>query len=202
MTKDPAYIRNLRAKTRSAPKIEHLEALEKELYVSGNDRATVVLFGSFLEEHLGQLLMSTMRADLNSDEKKQLLEYEGAIGSFSSKIIMAYALKLIGPITRFDLNLIRILRNEFAHSRMPFDFSTPEVCAVCDNFKMVDLPGNTLPFGYLNRVSHGELEAAVDKTNPKTRFISTCHNISYRMLVKREGPKPGDFVFPDDNPLP
>jgi hypothetical protein len=107
-----------------------------------------------------------------------------------------------GSTTRSDLDLIRLLRNTFAHSRMPFDFGTPEVRAVCDQLKIVDFPESQIPYGYLNRISDGKLKGAPDLTDPKTRFISTCHNISYRMLVKRDGPKEGDFVFPNDNPLP
>jgi hypothetical protein len=145
--------------------------------------------------HLERLLASVMRADLNAKDRARLFE-------FSSRIIVAYALKIIGPITRADLDLIRLLRNEFAHSRMPFDFKTPPVRAVCDQLKIVDQPGCNIPHGYLNRVSHGELAAASDITDPKTRFISTCHNISYRMLVKKDGPKAGDYVFPNDEPLP
>lgn len=202
MVDEPAYIKKLRAITRTEPTIEHLEALEAELYTSGSDRATVVMFGSFVEDHLGRLLASIMRPDLNSKDRQQIFEFEGAVGTFSSKIVMAYALKLIGPITRSDLNLVRFLRNEFAHSRMPFGFRTPEVRAVCSHLQIIDLPGTHIPFGYLNRVSHEDLKAAHDKTDPKTRFISTCHNLSYRMSVKRDGPRAGDQVFPDDDPVP
>jgi len=115
---------------------------------------------------------------------------------------MAYALKVIGRISRADLDIIRFLRNEFAHSRIPFDFNTPEVRAVCDKIKIVDLQPSTIPHGYIRRGQIGGFKAITDLANPKTRFITACHNLSYRMLVKKDGIKPGDFVFPDDDPLP
>jgi hypothetical protein len=65
--------------------------------------------------------------------------------------VVAYAFKLIGSITRADLDLIKFLRNEFAHSRLPFDFKTPEVRAVCDQLKIVEVPGITIPHGYISR---------------------------------------------------
>jgi hypothetical protein len=145
-----------------------------------------------------------MRENLTSDDRKRLFEGDGAVSTFSSKIILAYALKLIGRITKSDLDLIRFLRNEFAHSRMPFDFKTPEVRAVCDRLKIIELnqhPVSSIPYGYLRRTPDGR-EEVNDITNPKTRFIATCHSISYRMLVKRDGPKEGDFTFPNDEPLP
>jgi hypothetical protein len=200
MADEPAYMRNLRALTRAEPQFKHLEALEQELYASGSDRTTVVMFGSFLEINLERLLLKAMRQDLNSKDRRQLFEYEGAVGTFSSKIIVAYALRLIGPMTRGDLDLIRFLRNEFAHSRIPFGFKTPEVQAVCDRFQIVDLPGGQIPHGYLSRVPDEELEAAKDKTYPKTRFITECHHLSYRMLSVINGPQAGDHAF--DEPLP
>lgn len=202
MADHPAYVKNLRVLTRAEPQFMHLEALEQELYASGSDRATAVMFGSFLETNLERLLSSTMRDDLNSKERRQLFEYEGAMGTFASKIIVAYAFKLIGPITRSDLDLIRFLRNEFAHSRMPFSFKTAEVRAVCDQLKIVDLQGSTIPHGYLNRVPQEELKWAIDRTDPKTRFITTCHHISYRILVAINGPREGDYAYPNDDPLP
>ncbi len=202
MAEEPAYIKNLRAITRAEPTITNLEALESELYFSGSDRATAVMFGSFVEANLERFLASRMRSDLNSKDRKMLFEYEGAVGTFSSKIVMAYALKLIGPATRFDLDLIRQLRNEFAHSRMTFGFMTPEIKAVCDQFKIVDMPQSNIPFSYLNKIPHEDLDGASDKSHPKTRFITTCHSILYRLQVAKDGPREGDWVFPNDDPVP
>src|ERR1700732_1734443 len=100
MSNEPAYLRNLRNLMRADPTLAQLEALERELYASGNDRTTAVMLGSFVETNLQRLLASVMRDDLDSKDRKQLFEYEGAVGSFSSKIVVAYALKLIGSTTR------------------------------------------------------------------------------------------------------
>jgi hypothetical protein len=202
MAEEPAYIRKLRAITRAEPHIMQADALDRELYNSGSDRATVVMFGALVETHLERLLISKMRDDLNSKDKRQLFEYEGALGTFSAKIIVAYALKLIGPISRFDLDLVRFLRNEFAHSRVPFDFKTPEVRVVCEQLKIVDLSDNPMPYGYVVRDPHEGLKVATDRSDTKVRFISTCHNLSYRMIMAKDGPKAGDIVFPGDNPVP
>jgi len=189
MTKEPGYITNLKKLAGADPEPHHIASLEQELYGSDSDRATVVLFASFLETHLGKLLSSIIRDDLNSNDRKILLE-----GNFSSKIIMAYGLKLIGPVTRSDLDLVRALRNQFAHSRIPFGFKTPEVVAVCKEFKVIDLPGpgpNKIPIGYSDRISRDDIQKVTDLTDAKTRFISTCHHISERMLIKRQGDDSG-----------
>lgn len=202
MAKDPSYIRNFRAIARADPTFEHLEALEKELYSSNSDRATVVMSGSFVEASLERLLLSKMRNDLNGADKQKLFEYEGAAGTFSSKIILAYAFNVIGKHTRHDLDIIRLLRNEVAHSKMPFNFKAPEVRAVCDQFRIVEVSGSTIPHGYVRRAAAcGKQEEASDINDPKTRFVATCHSIAYRMIVAKEGPRAGDIVFPGD-PVP
>ncbi len=104
---------------------------------------------------------------------------------------------IIGPTTRFDLDIIRTLRNEFAHSRASFSFETPEVRAVCDQLKIPDMPQSQIPFPYLNKVPESQLASASDKKHPRTRFITTCHSVAYRMQVAKDGVRPGD-----DNPLP
>jgi hypothetical protein len=141
MADEPAYIKNLRAFTRGDLNVSHIEALEQELY-GASDRATAVMYGAIVENGLQHLLETEIRPDLNSKDR-----------SFASKTAMAYALKLIGPISRADLNLIRILRNEFAHSRKPFGFDAPEVKAVCDELKIPDLPGAYIPDGFASQRS-------------------------------------------------
>ncbi len=79
------------------------------------------MFGSFVETALESLFRKVLREDLNSDDRGKIFGYDGSIGTFSSKIVVAYGLKLIGTTSRRDLDLIRVLRNEFAHSRMPFN---------------------------------------------------------------------------------
>jgi hypothetical protein len=201
MVDEPTYIKNFRILSRSDPQFDHLEAIERELY-GASDRAAAVMLGSMVETSLRRLLTTLFRNDLNSIDQKRIFEFEGALGSFASKIVLAYALKLIGPISRADLDLIRFLRNEFAHSRMSYKFTTPEVKAVCDHLQMPDLSGSYVPNGYIRRIPQEEQKAALDSSHPKTRFVSACHNLAYRMIVARDGPKEGDTVFRGDNPLP
>ena len=161
MGQEPAYIKNFRVLMKGEPTIEHLEALEIELYASGSDRATAVMLASFLEDHLGRLLKSAMRHPLSSTESKEIFDHRGPLASFDSKIIIAYALNLIGPKTRSDLDLIRNLRNAFAHSRMPYGFQAPEVRAVCNKLQIIDYRGPISAYRYLERVTHQELKSGL-----------------------------------------
>ena len=177
-----------------------MEDIERELYAGGNDRATVLMSGSALETSLARLLASVMRDDLNSQDRNQLFEYEGAAGSFSSKIILAYALKLIGPVCRRDLDIIRQLRNEFAHSRMHFSFATPEVGAVCDQLKIVDHEGSSQPARIIDQFDEETRNKGIK--HPKIRFISACYALGYRLFLKTSRIGLGSVGFPGDDPLP
>jgi hypothetical protein len=114
--------------------------------------------------------------------------------TFSGKIKIAYAEKIIGPITHSDLYFIKELRNAFAHSRRPFDFQTPEVVAVCNKLKVPYLQDSSDSFK--SRIG------TESKSNSWMLFVSACHNIAFRIFVKRDGPKAGDFVYVNDDPLP
>jgi len=179
----PLVIKALRAFTRGDLTLnndrETLEALEKELFHT-SDRVTAVMLGALVEAALEKLLAAQMhrRRDV----------------SFSKKINIAREKNIIGPVTRSDLYFIRELRNEFAHSRRPFDFRTPQVVAVCNELKVPHLEDSSDPFK--SRIG------AEAKSKSWMLFVSACHNIAYRMLVKREGPKEGDFAFINDEPLP
>jgi hypothetical protein len=60
-------------------------------------------------------------------------------GTFYKRIQRASALGLIGPITKSNLDLIREVRNAFAHAMIEVAFTTPEISAACDE---IVLPEN------------------------------------------------------------
>jgi hypothetical protein len=61
----------------------------------------------------------TARGDLTNEK--------GPLSTFNSKIIAAYAFGLIDETTRKNLNIIRTIRNAFAHSKRLIDFDDQAV---------------------------------------------------------------------------
>ena len=184
MGKPPGYLKRLREIGRADPTFDHIIQLEKELFVSESDRATGVLFGTLLENNLRTLILSKMRGDLSLDETDRLMSFEGPVGSFSAKIRIAHAFDIIGPLVRDDLNLIREIRNAFAHSRIPITFISPEVADACTHLKIPDDPSSSIPQGLLAQLSEGG--RSTSKDDPRLRFITACHAISYRMILTRD----------------
>lgn len=61
-----------------------------------------------------------------------MFEDDGApLRDFGSKIRLSYALGIIGAKAKADLDLIRHIRNTFAHSRAELTFELPEVADAC-----------------------------------------------------------------------
>jgi hypothetical protein len=93
---------------------ENIHAIFNELETA-NDRAAAIVATSLLEHAIQEALQSF---DSNEDFERLGL---------SSKITKAYALKIIGPTTRHDLDLIRAIRNEFAHDMNPIQFTDEHI---------------------------------------------------------------------------
>jgi hypothetical protein len=203
MPKEPEHIRKLREYAKSYLTLDELAAIESELY-GASDRSSAVILAAITEDSLRNFLLNKMRKDLNSDDRKQLFGFEGALGTFSAKITIAYALQFLGPVSRSDLDTIRFLRNQFAHSRKPMRFDIPEVRAVCAKLQFPDLPNVLIPIGALSRLPASDES---DKSNPRTRYKIACHNLAIRFIAA-VSPPPDDLgmsikdFFGGGDPLP
>jgi hypothetical protein len=182
MIDDLKYIRELRAFTRGDLTLADLPQLEAEMY-GGNDRARVVMLGAMIEAFLEVFLRYRTRPTLNGNDRRQLFDFRGPLGDFASKILVGYAFNWYGPDTRNDLDLIRILRNEFAHSRKSFDLTTPEVASVCANLRMPTRYGMFIPSAWFRSVPPSEAENARNIDHARTRFVTTCHVLAEGLLT-------------------
>jgi hypothetical protein len=103
-----------------------------------DDRGLVLSLAAFAEEALGELLKAFMTP---SDASTQLIEgFNAPLGTFSSRIKAAYAIGLITKDQFLDLERLRKIRNEFAHSWKPVDLSKQKVAALIDSmaFSRID----------------------------------------------------------------
>ena len=194
MAGDPAYILNFKQVTRSDPKPGDGARLEHEIFTLGSDRSFAVMLGSMMEESLKKRIQRDLRKDLNSQENKDIFGTSGVAGTFSTRATLAYSLGIIGKQTKSDLDLIRLIRNEFAHSRVPFDFNLPELAEVCRRLQSPDWIMSAPPVDYLRSASCDI--SSMDY--PKTRYVTACHVISFMLGYPREG----DGVIEDHELLP
>jgi hypothetical protein len=117
--------------------LEDLPRFEKEIY-GANERAACMLWAAYLHSALVPAILSAMRKDMSRADTEALFSGEGALSRFSSRIRVGYALEVFGPKSRHDLDVIREIRNQVAHSFRPFRFAIPVVKKACTTLMLPD----------------------------------------------------------------
>lgn len=121
---------------------EVIEAYQKE-----SDRSAAILASSFLEEVLGETIRSFLVEDKSVDD---LFKGYSPLSTLSSKIDFAYALGLITKEMKQDLDIVRKIRNHFAHNWKDASFNTSPVSDFCRNLRIANRTFyNRLPDGKL-----------------------------------------------------
>jgi DNA-binding MltR family transcriptional regulator len=106
---------NLRDLSRLPPEYDDLTALIK-IFKEEHPVAAAILGAGLVEHGLETLLRS--RFKLQDDETWAMLTRDnGPLKSFYFKIAMGYALGIYDQRMHDDLNIVRNIRNAFAHSK-------------------------------------------------------------------------------------
>jgi len=104
---------------------EERAALQRDLE-NGTDRTAAIIAASLVEHLLENTILAFLpRSDARTTAR--LLSREGALSGFSSKNFLGYALGIYNKNVLSDLEAIREIRNDFAHSAKPIDFETHEI---------------------------------------------------------------------------
>ncbi|MES2753400.1 MAG: hypothetical protein V4659_01915 [Pseudomonadota bacterium] len=117
--------------SRAELSVDDLEAAWDELEES-SDRAAAIVGAAFVEEELVQLIQASL---VRPSDKAGLFYSDGALfRTFLGRIRAAYALGLIDDPERDDLDRIRDIRNQFAHSLKTLSFEHADLQATCRLF--------------------------------------------------------------------
>jgi mannitol operon repressor len=107
---------------------EFLAEFQKE-----TDRGAALVGAALIDTRLESLLRSHL---LQSKATEELLEGGNApLGTFSSRIRMSYALGLITELEFKECEIIRRVRNDFAHGVHGLTFQDQKLSALCNNLK-------------------------------------------------------------------
>jgi hypothetical protein len=167
----------------SSPGIDDLPAMEQEFYLASSARAAVLLQASLVEDTLRRMIQAKFMAGASADVVIRVFEANGPLSTFSNKIIMGHALGLYGNIFRHDLDIIRELRNGFAHTRRPLEFETKEVTDMCNYLRLPDSKMSQQPPIYSERYP---ITVATDNNHPRTRFTAVCYTITVHLMMSQE----------------
>lgn len=128
-TRKKAY-KALKSLSSTAPDDADFKRFFDDLIADRNDRAVIIIAASILEEALANALKMELRTSSN-EEKEVLFGVGMPLSSFSAKIKFVYALRLCDKREKNNMNVIREVRNAFAHSMKYMDFKTEEVASMC-----------------------------------------------------------------------
>lgn len=94
-------------------------------FMNESDRACIILASAEIEARF-QLLFEKLLC-FNSKLKKELFGFNGPLGTFSARVKMAYALKVIAKDFFDLLEAFRCVRNEIVHKGVHTSLKDPEV---------------------------------------------------------------------------
>lgn len=126
----------LRQLSRAVPNLaETLQLMDPHYLTTLDDRALAIVDGANMERALERALIWKMRL-LSKTERDSLFVGDNApLQSLSAKIKIGYAFELFGKRTLTELDLIRVIRNQFAHSAKPITFKTPSIKTACASLR-------------------------------------------------------------------
>lgn len=148
-----------------------------------SDRGCILVAASILDDALGALLQALVqkRPAFTTKRRKELLGFFGPLGSFSSRIAVAYAFGLIPDWMYKNLELIRNIRNDFAHGYESTDFSNEKLISKVDALKAPDDNIDSL----VSKYTDGKRTVGRDKrVHPLSRTKFVCHALTiYGILL-------------------
>ncbi len=100
--------------------------------VEESDRGAAVLAASRFEEFL-RVAISERLIDLNEKDQKTIFGPRGLLSEFYRRTNIAYALGYYDRDTLRGLDIIRRIRDRFAHSIEPMGFDHPDIANQCRN---------------------------------------------------------------------
>src|SRR5262249_55456349 len=101
-----------------------------------SDRGTALIAVAWVDDSLEACLRAFFRDEKNAGDRHQrivdaLLQSDGPLGSFASRIKLAYLLGIITVSLYSDLEIMRKIRNSFAHGRQTVRFSDQSIKDRC-----------------------------------------------------------------------
>ena len=178
MTRKAAYLEEFKKYIKSTAGHDR-QLIEAEFY-GESDRACGILQASWIELSLEQAILVVLQP-----RSSKLFAFPEPLSTFSAKIDFAYEVKIIGPKTRHDLDLIRELRNGFAHSMVPIRFDDAATTGICDHFQLLSTSAKFIPTHLVDRKN--------DYDSPRNRFLIVCYSIVKGLLDFRWNLKPSDL---------
>jgi DNA-binding MltR family transcriptional regulator len=131
----------------------NFEAIMEEV-AKQSDRGAAIIYASLLEKVLETLIIKRLRP-LSSNQKNALFGRMAPLSTFAAKIELGFAIGLYSRNAYENLNMVREVRNKFAHKFEPLTF---------EHKKIIELIHKPDRMHTISKAS----------ATPKAEFILTC----------------------------
>src|SRR5713101_5028532 len=135
------------------------------------DRGAALIAAAWVDDSLEKYLRSVLGPDRKLVDR--LLQPEGPLGTFSVRSHLAYALGLIEQTVFADLEIVRRVRNDFAHTRRDLRFSHSSIMDRCRQ---------------LHAVEAFKIGTGISLRSSATMFSTSCYFLSAYLLSLSERP--------------
>jgi hypothetical protein len=181
--------------------VKDLSILFQELNKE-SDRGLALVSAAVLDGRLAEALRSFFCSE--RPPRKLLDETNAPLGTLSSRVQACYLLGLIDEYEYAEVELVRKVRNEFAHSTHGTSFQTQRIVSLCSSLRSelppgTDYPANDSRFRFTNaaisliaRLYYRADWVALERRSPKI-WVSAEEN-RWRS-VKEEPPPAGVHVI-------
>jgi hypothetical protein len=147
--------------------------------ITAPDRSAGIVGGAFVEDGLADVLKACWRATGGREYPESVEEaaFGGPLFSFAAKIIVARLTGVIGPRTYDDLNVIKDIRNGFAHWATnkddlgPLSFDVTRLRTLCEGLSYPACMGMVFADG-----------TKLDPTSPRNKFILTTLELGEQLV--------------------
>jgi mannitol operon repressor len=162
-----------------------------------SDRGLALIASANIEKQLSQVLHSFLRETATAR-----LLLEGALSplsSLSAKLAACHALGLIDDFEYREINLIRKIRNKFAHSSEALTYSSLEVSSLCQELRS-DLPDDGSEHNNRGKFMNSAIKMSLHlmyrspwvKKEKRTEKVWVTREMVRWRSIAEENPKDGD----------
>jgi DNA-binding MltR family transcriptional regulator len=157
--------------SRSSPSEEDITLWRKGFYQL-HPIATAIWGAAMVDHELESLIRSRL-ARTDDDTWNDLVDTGGALSTFSAKITLGYALGYYDESIRHNLDIVRNIRNVFAHAKRSVDFSHELIVAELKRIKTPTKSGFKRDLTAIGKLTDG----------PQMSFAELCLIINSQLMA-------------------
>lgn len=163
------------------PEVQELFSQLYNKLLNESGRGALLVATTHVEEFLTSLIEAAMPQEITAKHKKEIFNFRGPLGTFSSKIELSYVFGLINKRLYDSLTALRGLRNDAAHK--PHDIKLHELN---EKMKVIFDLGPDIPI-HIKNIS---MKALVD-----SKFLAFKEIFDSENITNEEARKMVDDIF-------